>query len=107
MRLVRLAGFPTWATIYDQHIVLLRYSVESEGEEAGEEAGEAAPRRKFDHEKDLELFAKMIEEEIRSLDLRVRQRAAALSETLVAGTNTINMVKHYWLRLLDGSTARF
>ena len=46
--------------------------------------------------------AKMIEEEIRSLDLRVQQRAAALSETLVAGTNTINMVKHYWLRLLDG-----
>ena len=48
--------------------------------------------------------AKMIEEEIRSLDLRVRQRAAALSETLVAGTNTINMVKHYWLRLLDGQS---
>ena len=46
--------------------------------------------------------AKLIEEEMRSLDQRVKQRAAALSETLIAGTNTIKMVKHYWLRLLDG-----
>jgi len=47
--------------------------------------------------------AKLIEEETRSLDQRIIQRAAAVSESLLAGRNTVVFVQSYWKRLLDAT----
>jgi hypothetical protein len=45
----------------------------------------------------------LISEETRSLNQRLLQRAASLSESLRAGRNTVLMVRSFWLRLLDAS----
>ena len=39
----------------------------------------------------------------RSLNQRLVQRAASVSESLLAGRNTVLMVESFWKRLLDGS----
>ena len=46
----------------------------------------------------------MIEEELRSLNTRLRQRSETLRQELVAGKNVVSMVKSYWVQLLDGTS---
>ena len=46
----------------------------------------------------------MIREELMSLDTRLSQRAESLRQELIAGKNTVSMVKAYWLQLLDGTS---
>jgi hypothetical protein len=46
----------------------------------------------------------MIEEELRSLNTRLRQRSESLRKELVAGKNAVSMIKSYWVQLLDGAS---